>query len=224
MTELEAVYARHSVRSYLDRRIEPDKLRLLNEKIADCNRRGRLRMTLLEDAAGTFGRLLNRAMGLSSAPSAIACAGTDDATLDERVGYYGEQIVLYAQTLGLNTCWAGTFSAKRVPLRLAEGERLVIVIAVGYGAQQGKAHRSKPIEQLGAGSDHLPAWFAEGLKLAALAPTAINQQKFEFHLNDDGTVEAVDRGGPFSRVDLGIVKYHFDLGRASAGRSETFPL
>jgi hypothetical protein len=27
--------------------------------------------------------------------------------LDEKVGYWGEQLVLLAQTLGLNTCWVG---------------------------------------------------------------------------------------------------------------------
>ena len=26
---------------------------------------------------------------------------------EEKVGYYGEKIVILAQSLGLNTCWAG---------------------------------------------------------------------------------------------------------------------
>lgn len=34
-------------------------------------------------------------------------AGQKADNLDERIGYYGEQLVLLAQALGLNTCWAG---------------------------------------------------------------------------------------------------------------------
>ena len=52
-------------------------------------------------------------MGLGSAPSVIACVGKDDDTLDQRVGYYGEKLVLELQKMGLNTCWAGTFNRKQ---------------------------------------------------------------------------------------------------------------
>ena len=41
---------------------------------------------------------------------------------------------------------------------------------------------------------------------------AINQQKFQLRLNDDDSVEFVNKGGPYSKVDLGIVKYHFEVG------------
>lgn len=38
----------------------------------------------------------------------LSCNGWAKAdNLDERIGYYGEQLVLLAQALGLNTCWAG---------------------------------------------------------------------------------------------------------------------
>ena len=60
-----------------------------------------------------------------------------------------------------------------------------------------------------------PEWFGRGLKAALLAPTAMNQQRFRFTLLPDDTVRAESRGGSYSHVDLGIVKYHFQLG---AGR------
>lgn len=41
-------------------------------------------------------------------------------------------------------------------------------------------------------------------------PTAMNQQKFKFTLNGD-QVEAVATGGLYSKIDLGIVKYHFEV-------------
>ena len=94
MTDIEAIYSRHSVRNYLDKPIESDKIAALNELISECNEEGNLHLQLLTDAGRAFNRLLNKAMGLGSAPSLIACVGRDDDTLDERVGYYGEKIVL----------------------------------------------------------------------------------------------------------------------------------
>ena len=57
----------------------------------------------------------------------------------------------------------------------------------------------------------MPAWFKQGVKAALLAPTAMNQQKFRIILSS-GNVEIVSTGGFYSKVDLGIVKYHFELG------------
>lgn len=213
MTELEAIKARHSVRAYLPKAIEQEKAEQLEKFIAKCNEKSGLHLQFLQDAGKTFGRLLSKAMGLGSAPSVIACVGPNTEEVDERVGYYGEKVVLYAQSLGLNTCWAGTFQANGVPAEIRDGERLVIVIAVGYGANQGKPHKSKTVEQVTSVSGEMPEWFRCGVELALLAPTAINQQKFEFRLDADGKVSVADKGGPFSRVDLGIVKCHFEVGK-----------
>ena len=100
MTEIEAIYERHSVRKYKNQKIELDKLDELKEIIEKCNKEGNLHFQLCEDAGNTYNRLLNKAMGLGSAPSVIACIGPDDETLDERIGYYGERIVLFAQQFG----------------------------------------------------------------------------------------------------------------------------
>lgn len=212
MTEIEAIKERHSVRNYLEKDIEPDKIDKLNEMIAKCNEEGNLHLQLCEDAGNTYNKLLNKAMGLGSAPSVIACVGKDDADLDERVGYYGQKIVLYAQQLGLNTCWAGTFNRKNIPAKVDDGERLVISIAIGYGVNNGKERKSKTVEQVTSGKGDKPYWFNVGVQMALLAPTAINQQKFEIKLNEDDTVSFIDKGGVMSKVDLGIVKYNFEVG------------
>ena len=217
MTEIEAIRVRHSVRAYQSRSIEPEKISQLRALIDEANAEAGLHLQLIEDAGKTFDRLLSRAMGLGSAPSVIACVGPDDATLDERIGYYGERIVLAAQCMGLNTCWAGTFNRTGVPAQVNEGERLVIVIAIGYGETQGKPRKSKTPEQVSRTQGKRPEWFDLGVELALLAPTAIDQQSFEIILHEDGTVDIVDRGGPFSKVDLGIVKYHFAVGRSYSG-------
>lgn len=151
-------------------------------------------------------------MGLGSAPSVIACVGADDETLDQRVGYFGERLVLELQEMGLNTCWAGTFNRKTIPAEVGGGERLVISIAVGYGKDHGKPHKSKSAEQVIVAEGERPYWFNRGVEMALLAPTAVNQQKFQIRLNADNSVDIVDKGGVLSQVDVGIVIRHFEIG------------
>lgn len=178
-TVIEAIKNRHAVRNYEDKKIDPKKTKLLKAELSELNEMGNLHLQFIEDAGNTFNKLLNKAMGLGSAPSVIACVGLDDDTLDERVGYYGELFVLYAQSIGLNTCWAGTFNRKNIAADIGSGEKLVIVIAIGYGANQGKQHKSKTPDQVTAGKTDRPYWFNYGVEMALLAPTAVNQQKFE---------------------------------------------
>ena len=219
MNEKEAIIARHSVRNYKPDRIESEKISKLRDKIDELNEKGNLHLQLIEDAGDTYNKLLNRAMGLGSAPSVIACVGKDTDDLDKRVGYCGEQLVLFAQSLGLNTCWAGTFNRKNIGADVAADERLVISIAIGYGKEQGRPHKSRDISQIMSAPSDCPEWFKEGVEMALLAPTAINQQKFQIKLNADDSVEFIDKGGVLSKVDIGIVQCHFEIG---AGRLKIF--
>ncbi len=212
MNEIEAIRERHSVRNYTPEHIQAEKIVKLNEKIRELNEEGNLHLQLMEDAGNTYNRLLNRAMGLGSAPSVIACVGPEDDTLEQRIGYYGEKLVLFAQSLGLNTCWAGTFNKKNIGAEVREGEKLVISIAIGYGQDKGRPHKSKTMEQVIEAKGERPFWFNNGVEMALLAPTAVNQQKFVIRLNEDQSVEFIDKGGFFSQVDLGIIKCHFEIG------------
>ncbi len=215
MTEKEAILERHSVRNFQDRKIAEDTVKRIEEKIRELNERSGLHLQLVADAGNTYDRFMNKAMGLRTVPSVIACVGKEEEGLEKKIGYYGEKLVLYLQTLGLNSCWAGMFNRKAIKAEVKEDERLVISIAVGYGKDQGRPHRSKTMEQVIEGKTEKPEWFMEGVRMALLAPTAINQQKFTIRLNEDDTVDFIDRKGPFSQVDLGIVKCHFEIG---AGR------
>lgn len=219
MNEKEAILARHSVRNYRPDSIEPEKVLQLRQKMDELNRKGNLHLQLMEDAGNTYNRLLNRAMGLGSAPSVIACVGKDTADLDRRIGYYGQQLVLFAQSIGLNTCWAGTFNRRNIGADVSPDERLVISIAIGYGKDQGKPHRSKEVSQIIDTSKAYPDWFMEGVDMALLAPTAINQQKFRIELGEDDSVEFIDKGGPYSQVDIGIIQCNFEIG---AGKLRIF--
>jgi hypothetical protein len=212
MTILEAIHTRHSVRAYDDRPIEDNYIELLKKFIDDCNRASGLNFQLVLDEKKAFSGLKAKYGRFSGVKNYIALVGKKSVKLEEKVGYYGEKIVLYAQTLGLNTCWvASTYKKVKTAFTLSEDETLPAVIAIGYGKTQGVSHVSKPLQKVCPTYGTAPAWFINGVSAALLAPTALNQQKFTFALK--GNVVSVNAGtGFYTKMDLGIVKYHFEVG------------
>lgn len=212
----EAIKLRHSVRAYTPQPLSDEEKSILQSCIADCNAKGHLRLQLVCNEPRAFKCFLARYGKFSSVANYIAMVGPKGDGLDERVGYYGERLALLAQTLGLNTCWVG-LSYKKVDgaYTVGSGNKLVCVLAIGHGATQGVQHRCKAASQVSrnmcAGGQ--PEWFERGVESALLAPTALNQQKFTFTLLSDGrTVRAEAGRGFYTKVDLGIAKYHFEAG------------
>ena len=213
MDIMEAMQLRHSVRRYTDKKIEGEVLAELKAEIEACNQESGLHIQLITDEPDAFTGGLAHYGHFSGVQNYIALIGKKSADLQEKAGYYGERIVLKAQMLGLNTCWVAlTFSKRKAKYKVDKGEKLVCVISVGYGENHGKPHKNKFIDSLCKFYGDMPAWFMDGVQAAMLAPTATNQQKFCFHLLDGGKVRAEETGGFYSKVDLGIVKYHFELG------------
>lgn len=213
MTIMEAMEARHSVRGYLDREIEPEAVEEISREIRQCNREGGLHIQLVTGEPDAFAGFMAHYGKFSNVKNYIALIGPKGPDLEEKVGYYGQRLVLKAQMLGLNTCWVAMTMKKGVVkanCRIEKGEKLVCVLALGYGVSQGTPHKSKPMESLG-GEGEKPDWFLRGMEAAMLAPTAMNQQKFRLSL-EGRKVTAVSTGGFYSKVDLGIVKYHFEMG------------
>ena len=113
--------------------------------------------------------------------------------------------------MGLNTCWvAGTYSKGKCGASVADDERIVCVIAIGYGENNGSVHKSKSKDKVcNIPESDMPDWFKEGLEAALLAPTAINQQRFLITL-ENGEPVITAKMGPMTQIDLGIVKYNFE--------------
>lgn len=211
----QAITERHSVRQYTNQKLKKEPAAALRAEIDACNTEGGLHMQLVTDEPKAFSSFLAHYGKFNGVGNYIALAGRRSDSLDERLGYYGERIALLAQTLGLNTCWvAATFgkSAVKKSCEIGQDEKLVCVLALGYGATQGVPHTSKPMKGLYKAARELPGWFQTGMETALLAPTAMNQQKFLFTLLADHAVKAESTGGPYSKVDLGIVKLHFEIG------------
>lgn len=217
MELMEAIRRRHSVRQYTDQPIPETVLARLQGETAACNAESGLHIQLVTGEADAFQGILAHYGRFRGVRNYLALIGPKGPDLDEKLGYYGERLVLEATRLGLDSCWVAlTFRKGKCRCTVAPGEKLVCVIALGYGETHGVPHKSKPLEAVcGAGTGgSLPDWFRAGVEAALLAPTATNQQKFLLTLDGDA-VRAESTGGFYSKVDLGIVKYHFEIG---AGR------
>ena len=216
MTIMEAINARHSVRAYKDIPIEQEIRDKLNAFVCECNEESGLQCTVRYDDAEGYDSRLAHYGSFRNVKNYIILAGKKCSDYDFRCGYYGEKIVLYAQQLGLNTCWAAlTFNKKKVKELVPEGETLCMVIALGYGDTQGHPRKSKSLYDVIDVKEGMPEWFVNGVESALKAPTAVNQQKFCFSLKDDVPSVRVKGIGAYTMVDLGIAAYHFEV---AAGR------
>ena len=219
MTIQEAIEARHSVRAYKDLPLSEEIVRLLEDELMKLNNEGQLHIQLICNEPKAFQGTMAKYGKFRNANNYLVMAGKKSEDLDERVGYYGEHLVLFAQTLGLNTCWVG-LSYSKVPRTyvLDKDEKIACYIAIGYGETQGSGHKIKTVEQVSNASDITPSWFKKGIEAALLAPTAVNQQKFSFEYvgmsNNRHQVRAKKGFSMigYTQMDLGIAKYHFEIG------------
>ena len=210
MEKLEIMQARHSVRSYLTKVIEPEKVEALQKAIDAVNAESGLHVQLFTEEPEAFDANEAKYGKFNGCKNYFAMVGGKDA--DEAIGYYGEKLVLIAQELGLNTCWVAlTYKKAKVTPVIGSGEKLHVIIALGYGENQGVPHKNKPVTELSNLSDSSPDWFRDGMTAALLAPTAVNQQKFYFE-QIGNKVKAKAKLTFYNKMDLGIAKYHFELG------------
>ena len=212
MTIKEAIPQRHMVRKYINKPISADTVTLLNARIADNNTKYGLNLKLVtnnSDGIGGIAKLLLT----KSVYNYIVLAGQDCSDLDEKLGYCGADLILYAQTLGLNTWWCGGMFNGKGALKHMESANVRIngVIAIGYGQTQGNPHKSKTADKISKYNGEPPQWFKNGVEALLYAPTALNKQPYMVTGSENNvTITAGD--GHFSGIDLGIGKYHFEVG------------
>ncbi len=209
METLEIMKQRHSVRQYTDKKIEKEKRDALDELATRINEKTGLHIQIFYDEPKCFNSMIAHYGSFKGVNNYITLVGKKSSKLDESLGYFGEQIVLKAQELGLNTCWVALNHGKS-NAKIDKGEKQVCVIALGYGETNGVPHKSKSVSQVSNYRQGMPEWFLRGVEAALLAPTAVNQQKFYFELLTDNTVKATSGRGFYTRLDLGIAEYHFE--------------
>ncbi len=236
MTDLEAIDLRISRRSFKGQMPE-EAMKQIKELVQQVNEQSGLAFRFLHHGATVFGGI-SKSYGLfSGVGSLLVLAGkNNDENLLERIGYYGERLVLEATKLGLGTCWVGgTFDKDRLGQALPPEEKLVAVIPIGpvkekrslsEGFIRGLMHRkSKQPQDLYTADGTPPAWFLQGVEAALKAPSAINRQPVRFTWKDEVVTAGVDGEPEHQLIDLGIAKLHFEIGaggKFALGNGGTF--
>ena len=206
----EAMQKRHMVRKYINKPISDELINKINERISMNNEKFNLSMKLMVNNNKGVSSIMKLIMA-KGVNNFIILAGDNSSNLDERLGYSGADIMLFAQTLGLNTWWVGgTFN--RSVSQYVENKKVTGIIAIGYGESQGKPHKSKMVEDVSKyNGTVIPSWFISGVDGALLAPTALNKQDFMI-IGDGNKVKIECDNGIFTGSNVGLIKYHFELG------------
>lgn len=170
----------------------------------------------------------------------------------ENLGYEMEELILYATSLGLGTCWmGGTFkkSSFAKAMEVKDNEIFTIISPIGY-----KSEELRMVDKLfrkGKG-DRRKDWFDlfflkdfytpldkdadlgelnEAFENLRLAPSAVNKQPWrvvldgkKVHFFKIGKQSQAEKDAhiDLSEVDMGIALAHFDLTCKERGISGTF--
>lgn len=211
MEILEAIEERHSVRRFTDRPLEQETVAALRQEIEACNREGGFHIQLITDEPNAFQAGKPNYGRFKGCRNYLAIVGPKGK--DVEAGYYGERVVLKAQTLGVNSCWVAlTYEKGKAQGEVNDGEKRYLVVALGYGETEGAARKTKSISDVSDYREGDPDWYRNGIMAAILAPTALNQQKFKFERHGEKVAAKVAGFGFYAKIDLGIVKYHFEIG------------
>jgi hypothetical protein len=195
-----------------------------------------LTMAFMEDGSSAF-QNLRKSYGLfSNVRSLILMKGKkEDKDLKEKIGYYGEDLVLAITDLNLGTCWVGgTFDKNE--LVIDSSEELACVVVVGKVAApsltekmvRSTARRKvKRMEERIISDQPLPQWVQNGMKAVLLAPSAKNTQKATFKYENNILSAQIADDYSMDMIDLGIAKKHFELeagGKFELGNEGIFHL
>ena len=222
---LSAMKKRCSRRKYTNRPIDSKYVKQLEDIIALFNKESGLNIKLVIGSGAELFSGFRKSYGLFvGVQNYIAMIGSKTLlNRMEKVGRFGEKIILEATAMGLSTCWVGTSYDKNAAKELCEGnEELDCVIAVGYSDEKhslkermmeyGTHRQNKSKEALIESEEHVPEWFKQGMDAVYLAPTARNLRPFVFEYKDGQVTASTTVPTETAMIDLGIAKLHFELG------------
>ncbi len=224
MDFLDAIQVRTSRRTYLDTPISKEAAEKLNEMIDEVNRQGDLSLKLIQNEPTAFSKLSKSYGMFKGVKNYILLIGKKGPDVKERLGYYGEKLVLLATQLGLGTCWVGgTFDRTIGDLYVQPDEVFSGVITIG-NVEKDKSLKEKLISrathrktketgEMMKAEGEVPEWFLEGMRAVQKAPSAMNVQPVTFTYQK-GIVSAYasSENHGFEKMDLGIAKLHFEIG------------
>ena len=222
---LSAIKKRCSRRKYTNRPIDSKYVKQLEDIIALFNKESGLNIKLVIGSGAELFNGFRKSYGLFvGVQNYIAMIGNKDLPdRMEKVGRYGEKIILEATAMGLSSCWVGTSYDKKAATTLCRAnDTLDCVIAIGYSDEKhslkermmeyGMHRHDKTKESLSESEAPVPEWFRLGMDAVYLAPTARNLRPFVFKYKDGQVTASITMPTETAMIDLGIAKLHFELG------------
>lgn len=221
----EAIEARYSRRNYLTTSLDLEVVAQLQHLIVQYAEEAGARIELVLDNGAAF-EGFRRSYGMFKGVRHYLglIHEKDDVATAERLGYYGELLVLHAVTLGLGTCWvSGSFDRKACPFSLSESETILSTIVVG-NVEQGESSKErfirkrvslkrKPVAEMLSSDVEAPDWLLSGMRAVQLAPSAANRQPALFSYKEGHLSAGTEHGESTSyALDLGIAKCNFEIG------------
>ena len=222
---LSAMKKRCSRRKYINRTIDPKYVKQLEDNLTLYNKESGLNIKLVIGSGAELFNGFRKSYGLFvGVQNYIAMIGSKELPERmEKVGRFGEKIILEATAMGLSTCWVGTSYDKKAAATLCSAnDALDCVIAIGYSDKKhslkermmeyGMHRQNKAKKTLTEAEDPVPEWFKQGMDAVYLAPTARNLRPFVFKYKDGQVTAFITNPTETAMIDLGIAKLHFELG------------
>lgn len=224
---VKAIDSRDSRRTYIDKALEENDMTALLELIGKINKETNLNIQLVKDgkeAISGFKASYGMITGVSSFLALVADKNIKN--YKEKLGYYGEMLVLEATSLGLGTCWiGGTYKKEECKkhININDDEELVCIIAVGYVDEE-LSIKEKLVERLNkkdiklediiiANGNAIASWMKEGAVFAMKSPSALNKKPIAFKIEDNKIKAVITKSNHgYEEIDLGISMLHFALG------------
>ena len=218
-----AVMERTSRRKFELDPIDEDLLQQLESAVNECNKASGLNIKLRIDDGEAFSPAKSYGM-LSGACNyfAMICK-KDDPNGDEKIGYYGESLILLLTRLGLGSCWiGGTYDKDLCHIDIEDDEQFRLAIVFGFVKSKVSIKEKAIIKTVKRNCKEIkdmlnaygtpPNWVVDGVRYAVKAPSAQNRQPVKFYCDGEDVNARVRGDKEFDMVDLGIAKLHFEIG------------
>lgn len=235
------VNERTSVRTYEERPLSSKEKEKINNYIKTLNNPFQVNVSfqLLETDKAVNGEKLGTYGVIKGAKDFIGAAVEESDLSLEALGYSFEELILYATSLGLGTCWlGGTFNRSGFAnaMQIKENDLFPAITPIGYPV--GKKRVTESLVRWVAKSDKRKEWdelffnqdfsnklskkdageFSYPLEMLRLAPSAGNKQpwrvlytKNAYHFYEAKSLGDNKTGIDIQRVDVGIGACHFHL-------------
>jgi hypothetical protein len=164
----------------------------------------------------------------------LALSTTETPIEQAKLGFLGEQIILYSESIGVRTCWMGHYSTKEVHEIVYGKERpnpdrpLYCIILLGYipektglldrFSQKRMSKKNKTVESFlhKESITEFPDYIRYSLELASRAPSAMNSQKWYYLVEMNSDRYSIELSKPRGYQHFKWRQYDIDVGTAAA--------